>query len=292
MANNRRSFLKLTAALGGGLLLNQVSAYDAAANFGKKKIQFGLQLYTLRDDMAKDARGTLKKVADFGYKQIESFDGPKGMFFGMSNKEFKRYMDELGMTIISSHCNIYQDFERKADEASAIGMKYLICPNYGAQKSIDGFKKAAEVFNDRGDICKKAGLRFAYHNHEYSFKMLDGQMPQDVMMQNTNKDTVDYEMDIYWVVTAGEDPMEWIRKYPDRFKLFHMKDRKKDAAPETRAAFTTLGTGKIDLLSVAKLAMKNGKPYFFVEQDQADIPAIDAAQQNAEYLKNTIMPKL
>ena len=99
-------------------------------------------------------------------------------------------------------------------------------------------------------------------------------------------------MDIYWVVTAGQDPKEWINKYPDRFKLFHIKDRKKDAAPETRAAFTTLGTGKIDLLSVAKLAMKKGKPYFFVEQDQADIPAIDAAQQNADYLRKTIMPKL
>ena len=113
----------------------------------------------------------------------------KGNVLGMGNKGFKSYMDELGMTIVSSHCDINKDFERKADEAAAIGMKYLICPHYGAQKTLDGFKKAAEIFNERGDICKKAGIRFAYHNHEYSFKPLDGQIPQDVMMQNTNKDT-------------------------------------------------------------------------------------------------------
>jgi hypothetical protein len=103
------------------------------------------------------------------------------------------------MKMISSHCNINNKFEEKAADAASIGMKYLICPYLGPQKTIDDFKKAADNFNAKGEICKKNGLRFAYHNHGYSFQALDGQMPQDVMMQNTDPSLVDFEMDMYWV---------------------------------------------------------------------------------------------
>ena len=292
MSYNRRSFLKVSAALGSGYLLMQATGCHASSKMSGKDKPFGLQLYTLRDDMAKDPKGTLKKVAEFGYKQIESFEGANGMFFGMGNKGFKQYMDDLGMTIVTSHCNINKDFEKKAAEASEIGMKYLICPSNGDQKTVEGYKKAAALFNEKGAICKKAGLRFAYHNHEYEFKKVDNQFPLELMIQNTDKDLVDYEMDIYWVVTAGEDPIEWMKKYPSRFKLYHVKDRKKDIPNTTRAAFTTLGDGKIDFFAIAKLAEKNGNPYYFVEQDQSDIPALDAVQKNARYLKEVLLPKI
>lgn len=292
MSYNRRSFLKVSAALGSGYLLMQATGCHASSKMLGKDKPFGLQLYTLRDDMAKDPKGTLKKVADFGYKQIESFEGANGMFFGMGNKGFKQYMDDLGMTIVTSHCNINKDFEKKAAEASEIGMKYLICPSNGDQKTVEGYKKAAALFNEKGAICKKAGLRFAYHNHEYEFKKVDNQFPLELMIQNTDKDLVDYEMDIYWVVTAGEDPIEWMKKYPSRFKLYHVKDRKKDIPNTTRAAFTTLGDGKIDFFDIAKLAEKHGRPYYFVEQDQSDTTALDAVQKNARYLKEVLLPKI
>ncbi|HUM67194.1 MAG TPA: twin-arginine translocation signal domain-containing protein [Chitinophagaceae bacterium] len=166
----RRQFLKMSGNLAALLALGPVacklSSNDqneskedtTAANAGTVATgtalaAFGLQLYTLRDDLPKDPKGVLKQVASFGYKQIESFEGKDGMFWGMSNTDFKKYMDDLGMVIVSSHCDINKDFEKKAADAAAIGMKYLICPWLGPQKKIDDFKKAADEFNKRGEIC-------------------------------------------------------------------------------------------------------------------------------------------
>jgi sugar phosphate isomerase/epimerase len=284
MNYNRRDFLKSTSLAGAGLLLSSVSNQLFAEPF--KSSGIGLQLYSLKDDLPKDPKGVLKKVASFGYNQIESFEGNQGMFWGMSAKEFKSLMDDLHMTIISSHCDINKDFERKAEEAASIGMKYLICPYLGPQKSIDDFKKAAEHFNDRGAICKKHGLRFAYHNHDYSFVPVDGVLPQDVLMQNTDKDLVDFEMDIYWVVTAGEDPIKWFEKYPGRFKLGHVKDRKKNVPLTEKDASVILGQGSIDFASILPKGRKQGLLYTFVEQENFDnTTPLEAAKANAAYLK-------
>ena len=246
---------------------------------------FGLQLYTLRDDLPKDPKGVLKQVASFGYKQVEGFEGGQGMFWGMSNTDFKKYMDDLGMVFVSSHCNINKDFEKKAADAAAIGMKYLICPYLGPQKTLDEYKKKADDFNKKGEICKKNGIRFAYHNHDYSFKELEGQMPQDVMMSITDPATVDYEMDIYWVVTAAQDPEAWLKKYANRFTLCHVKDRTKGA---TVAADTcTLGEGSIDYAKILKTARDNGMQYYIVEQEKyAGTTPLKAVEDDAKYMKN------
>ena len=178
---------------------------------------FGIQLYTLRDEMPKDPKGVLKKVADYGYHQIESYEGEQGMFWGMSNKEFKAYMDELGMKIVSSHVNINEDLERKAAEAAEIGMDYIICPYVGPQTSMDAWKGVTDKFNTAGEVCRKEGIQFAYHNHAYSFKAFSGMIPHDFLMDNTDPDLVKHEMDIYWVITGGADPIEYLKKYPNRF---------------------------------------------------------------------------
>ncbi|HEX8357383.1 MAG TPA: TIM barrel protein, partial [Segetibacter sp.] len=195
------------------------------------------------------------------------------------NTEFKSFINGLGMEMVSSHCGYKQDLERKADEAAAVGLKYLMCPYLGPQKDLDAFKKAADDFNKAGAICKQRGIRFAYHNHDYSFKKVEGQYPQDVMMQLTDKDLVDYEMDIYWVVAAGQDPVEWFKKYPQRFRLGHVKDKKGN---ET----TTLGTGTINYPAVLKEAEKEGMKYFIVEQEQyTGTTPIAAAKDDADYMK-------
>lgn len=249
---------------------------------------FGLQLYTLRDDMPKDPRGVLKQVASFGYKQIESYEHDKlGIFWGMSHTEFKSYMDELGMTIVSAHCDIKKNFEQKAEQAAAIGMKYLICPYIGPQKSIDEYKKYAEQFNKAGEICKKNGIRFAYHNHDYSFKKMDGQYPQEVMMDNTDSSMVDYEMDIYWVVAANEDPEAWMKKYKNRFRLCHVKDRSKTPGANNGENSVVVGTGTIDFPKILKAAKSNGMDYYIVEQEAyKGTTPLEAVAANAVYMKS------
>lgn len=285
----RREFIQTTSIAASGFFL---TSYLPACNqvAGSKDVsdKFGLQLYTLRDILPSDPKGILKQVASFGYKEIESYDHDKlGIFWGMKNTEFKKLMDDLGMKIVSSHCDMNKDFERKAADAAEIGIPYLLCPHLGAQPKIDDFKKFAETFNQKGEICKKNGIKFGYHNHDYSFVQLEGQYPQDVLMQNTDKNLVDYEMDIYWVVTAGQDPVAWINKYPGRFKLSHVKDRKKGAAPSEKSVSVVLGTGSIDFKKILKEAGKNGMEYYLVEQEAYENSTpIDAVKADAEYMKN------
>jgi sugar phosphate isomerase/epimerase len=291
MHYKRRDFLKTASAIGSGLLLssfatNLVGCKTAMGGKAAGSKPFGLQLYTLRDDFPKDPKAVLKQVADFGYSQVEGYETNKGIFWGMTNTEMKSYLDSIGLTMISTHCNINQDFERKADEAAAIGMKYLIAPYLGPQKSLDAFKQAADKFNKCGAICKQRGLRFAYHNHDYSFVPIDGQMPQDVMMQNTDADSIDYEMDIYWVVTAGQDPMAWMKKYPNRFKLCHVKDRKATAGGAEKFASVNLGTGNINYREMVPQLEKLGMQYFIVEQEAYEgTTPLAAAKADAAYMK-------
>ncbi|HEX7845353.1 MAG TPA: sugar phosphate isomerase/epimerase, partial [Chitinophagaceae bacterium] len=251
---------------------------------------FGLQLYTLREDMPKDPKGILAQVASFGYKQIESYEGSLGMFWGMSNTDFKKYMDDLGMAIVASHCDIKKDFEKKTAEAAAIGMKYLICPWLGPQKSLDDFKRYAEEFNKKGEICKKNGIKFAYHNHDYSFKPLEGAIPQQVLMDNTDAGLVDFEMDIYWVVTANENPEAWMKKYKNRFRLCHVKDRSKTVVTDNGKNSVELGTGIIDFAKVLKTAKENGMEYYIVEQEAyPNGTPVQAVKADAEYMKKLMI---
>jgi sugar phosphate isomerase/epimerase len=289
MSYNRRKFIKQTAGITSGFALASLAGNSLIESFfeeNKKLKRFGLQLYTLRADMPQNPKGVLQQVASFGYKEIESYEGKDGMFWGMGNTGFKKYMDDLGMTIVSSHCDINTDFEKKANEAAAIGMKYLICPYIGPQKKLDDYKKYAEKFNACGEICRKAGLRFAYHNHDYSFKELEGELPQDTMMKATDTATVDYEMDIYWVVAAGHDPIEWFNKYPNRFTSCHVKDRAKNPGDDNGKNSTDLGTGSINFSKVLKAASKQGMQYFIVEQEfYPNGTPLQAVKVDAGYMK-------
>lgn len=294
MQYDRRKFIKLTGGITTGLALGSFtgSSLLACNNEDKKTKTFGLQLYSLRDDMPKDPKGVLKQVASFGYKQIESYQHDNlGIFWGMTNKEFKSYLDSLDMTIISTHLggidnfpNNRSDFEKTAAEAAEIGMKYILCPWLGPQKTIDDYKRKADHFNQIGDICKKAGLRYGYHNHDYSFLPLEGQVPQDVLMQNTDPALVDFEMDIYWVVTAKADPEAWLKKYPNRFRLCHVKDRIKNSTEHD--ATCTLGEGSIDFPRILATAKSTGMQYYVVEHERYDgTTPIKAVQADAEYMK-------
>lgn len=302
MSYSRRKFFQQAgAAAAGALILPQWACKNegasttgtetaadttaAAAAVTPSLTAYGLQLWSVRDDMDKDPQGVLKQLASFGYKQIESFEGGKGMYWGMSHKDFKTYLDGLGLTVVSSHCDIKKDFEKKAAEAAEIGIKYLICPYIGEQKKMDDWKRIADDFNRLGGICQKAGIRFAYHNHAYTFKALEGQMPQDYLMANTDPASVDFELDLYWVVSGGADPIAYLQKYPNRFRLCHVKDRMKTVPATEMDASCDLGTGSIDYPKILKVAQDNGMQYYIVEQEKwENSTPLQSAKVDAEYM--------
>jgi sugar phosphate isomerase/epimerase len=285
--SSRRDFLRNGAFAAAALSLPVKSLLAHAPAPYKPLGNFGIQLWTVKEDLAANAKDTLKKLSVDGFKQIESFEGKQGIFWGWKNTEFKKYMDDLGMNIISAHCNISDGFEKKAAEAAEIGMKYLICPYKGPQKSIDDFKRFADEFNKAGEICKKNGIRFAYHNHDYSFKAMNGEVPQEVMMKGTDKNLVDFEMDIYWVVAAGEDPKVWFDKHPGRFKLCHVKDLAKTAKGHESVQ---LGKGTIDFASILKAGNAKGLKYYIVEQEAfTGTNPLESAAADAKYMQQFSM---
>lgn len=281
---SRRKFLEVTS---GGILLASVPQMFASCSAVSKSLKdFGLQLYTLRDVLPGDPTGVIKQVAKMGYTQLESYEGEQGMFWGMTNLEFKKLMDDLGLRLVSSHTDIRKDFEKKTAEAAEIGMDYLIDPWEGPQQSVDDFKRIADIFNEKGAVCKQHGIRFGYHNHDYTFKPIDGVMPQDVLMENTDPDLVDFEMDVYWVVTAGQDPIKWLKKYPKRWKLCHIKDREKNVPLSQTDASVVVGEGSINWVNIMKESLAQGMEYFIVEQERyVDMTSLRAAEKDAEYLK-------
>lgn len=296
---SRRKFIKLGSALTVGAFIplqfctspNRTESdetTETSDRAGKGSLSdFGLQLYSVKEDMAKDAKDTIEKISMFGYTQIEGFDGGKGIFWGMKNTEFKTFTSDLGLDFIASHANTYENLEMMAEQGAEIGMKYIINPYVGAQKSMDDWKRIADDFNKHGEICKNNGLRFAYHNHGYTFDELDGQIPHDYLIENTDPDLVDFEMDTYWVYTAGKDPLAYLEKYPGRWKLGHIKDKSGDLPFDEANGSTVVGTGIMDFQTIMRKGKENGMEYFIVEQERFDnTTPLEAAQKNAEYMKN------
>jgi len=255
---------------------------------------FAIQLYSVRDSMKKDPKATLKELASYGYKYIEGYESDQGLFWGMSNTDFKKYLDDLGLKMIASHCGEtekLESFNKKCAQSSEIGIDYLICPGLGRRDlSLETFKNHANTFNKCGEIAKKNGLRFAYHNHEYSFKKREGIYLQDVLMNNTDPALVDFEMDIYWVVAAGEDPLKWFDKHPGRFTYCHVKDLlnldKKNKRGDLFES-CTLGDGSIDFQKIISHGAKKGLNTFIVEQEAyRGTNPMEAAKDNVNYMAN------
>ena len=283
MNYSRKQFLQLSSGSLGALALSPLATCLSNDDSGNLKT-FGLQLYTIRDIFENDPKEALKQISTFGYKQIEGYERAPGLFWGMKNTEFKKFVEGLGMNFISSHCEIDKDFEKKADEAAAIEMKYLIYNWPFSQQPMDEYKKKAALFNKCGEICKKSGIRFAYHNYESSFQLVDGVYPHDVLMKETDSSLVEHQMDIYWVVTAGQDPETWLQKYPNRFRLCHIKDRVKGTTK--REDTCDLGNGSIDFPKILKTAKRNGMQYYIAEQEHyPHSTPLKSAAADAEYLK-------
>ena len=286
----RRSFLKTLGILGVAVPGFNGLFFDTAP---KKIPGLGIQLYMVKDEMEKDAAGTLKQLGQMGYRQIESFGGSKGMFWGLGNKEFKKMAGDFGLTLVSSHYNDEPaGFENQVKMAAEIGMTYLICPWKGPQKSIDDFKRIAGEFNHNGELCEKYGMRFGYHAHDYPYIKVDGELPINVLLNHTDPRLVDFQMDFYYTVTEGQDPVAFIKKYPHRFKLCHMRDVLKERLPKGSDVESAcdLGQGVINYPELLTTALDDGMNYFFIEQSRFyhETP-LQSARVNLNYLKQIHM---
>lgn len=275
----RRDFLKASSVFAATSLI----PYRPTLANAEKSI--GLQLYTVRKEINKDLIGTLKKVAEIGYNTIELAGYRNGQFYGKSPKEFKSMANDLGLKILSSHNGIRpEQIEKIAEDNANLGVEFTVLPYLGntQRKTLDDYKKLAESFNTYGEVCKKAGIQFAYHNHAFEFDIMEDKIPYNVLLEGTDPDLVKFEMDLYWLKKAGYDPLDYFNNFSGRFALWHVKD----LDPDTEE-YTEVGSGNIDFKEIFNNASKSGMQYFFVELDNSVRPAIESIKISFDYLNKS-----
>jgi sugar phosphate isomerase/epimerase len=273
----RRKFLKQCGLATTGLVILPSCA------FAKEQARkFGVQLYSFRDAMAKDAMGTLKQIASLGFAEIESARSKKGHYYGLSPQNMKKACEDLGMSLKSGHVALDDNFQKTMEEAVASGQPYLICSSMPTRgQTVDNYKKVAEVFNKAGEDCKKLGLKFGYHNHEYEFESDNGEVLYDVLMDNTDPDLVHMELDLGWVIAGGKDPLDYFKKYPGRFPLWHLKDMNM-----TKKESTEFGKGGLDIKTVMQNQKLSGVKHIFIEQEEYASTPMESMKHNMEFLNN------
>lgn len=272
---SRRSFLEKSALLAGASLLS----IDTEAARIKK---FGCQLYSVRDVISKDPRGTMTQLAQMGYNFFESFQGKQGFLWGMTGKEAKTFFGDIGVRMVSTHLDINTDFEKSIENAVEAGLEYMLCPYIGMQPSLDAWKKKAELFNQKGELCRKAGINFGYHNHSYSFQLANGAKGQKILLDETDPNLVMFELDMCWSEAAGESSAEHLRAYNGRYKLCHIKQLE-TITPKPKQ--TDLDKGIINYPPLVKVAKETGMKYFLVEQEEYPSSPMESMASNAQYMK-------
>ncbi|MHA4846826.1 sugar phosphate isomerase/epimerase family protein [Flavitalea antarctica] len=279
MYNSRRRFLKnagLTIA-GSTLLSDYLFASTQAGEL------LGVQLYSVRDDMKKDPLGTLKQLAAMGYKNVEHANYVNRKFYGYSAAEFKKVLDDLGMKMPSGHTvlgaqhwdaakNDFADsWKWTVEDAALLGQQFVISPSLpdNMRKTYDDLAKAMEMFNKSGELCKKSGMKFGYHNHDFEFsEKLNDQTLFDIILTKTDPSLVAQQLDIGNMYNAGAKALDIMKKYPGRFESMHVKDEIKASTGNEKFESTVLGTGVIPVKEVIDLGRKSGGTiHFIIEQE-------------------------
>lgn len=262
----RRDFLSKSGA--AALSAAFASTINAGTLFKKQSpyAELGVQLYTVRELLQKDFKTPLRRIAELGYKDLE-FAG----YFEHNTKAIRAYMDNLGLVSNSSHIRLAalrNDFDRALEQAHIMGHKYLVLPwlSESDRASLDDYKRHSELLNTRGEAAKKAGVQMAYHNHDFEFLPLEGSIPYDLLLTETDKDLVHMELDLYWVVKAGKNPIDYVKKAPGRYSLCHIKDMAADGD------ITSVGKGSINFKAIFDHAKTAGLKHFYVEHDNTSTP--------------------
>jgi sugar phosphate isomerase/epimerase len=278
--HTRRNFLKTSGVLAVSTLL--IPEFLKADIKMSKKI--GLQLYTVRKEMLDDATGTLKLLAKIGYQEIESAKSQKGNYYGLSAKEIKTITSDLGISLISGHVQIDNDWQKSIDEAAEAGQSYLICSVLPTQgQTVANYQRSADIFMKSAEDCKKAGITFGYHNHASEFDKEGGQTLYDVLLDRTSPELVKMELDLGWVIAAGAVPQYYFDKYPGRFPLWHLKDMNVKEKHSTE-----FGKGDVNIGKLFDNAKKSGLKHFFIEQEEYTGTALESAKYDYDYVSKII----
>ena len=281
----RRTFLQNSVmAVAGSLTLPSMLAN------AKGNTSIGLQLYTLRDVIMKDVKGTLSAVASMGYTHVETYGYKDGVLFGMPAAEFSKYLKGLGVNVTSGHYGIDlatgSGWEKACADAKEMGQEYIVVPWMDKKfySSLDALKGTCNSINKAAEVAMKYNLRMGYHNHAFEFSEVEGKLVYDAMLENFDPKLVAMEMDLYWVVNAGKDPLKYFEKYPGRFELWHVKDM--DRAKRDNNA--DVGTGSIDFKALFAKAKLSGMKRFFMEQETYPSSPMDSTRKSIDYLKTIL----
>ncbi|AOW09959.1 sugar phosphate isomerase/epimerase family protein [Flavobacterium gilvum] len=287
----RRDFI-----INSGLALGVIAVAPSFA-FSSKPKNIGIQLYTLRESFSKDVKGVLELVAKSGYKEVEpyGYSREKG-FFGTSPKEFKKILMDNGLKAPSGHYEFSEfmksnstDFLKASIEcANQLGSEYVVVPHLDKEirSNLDDYKKIAKKLNEAAVLCKQLGLKLAYHNHDFEFTKYENQTGYDILLQETDKKLVDFEMDLYWMIRSGNDPLKFFKANPGRFKMWHIKDMDKSKEEWN----TEVGKGSINFKAIFAEARLSGMQHFFVEQETNYIPTpSDSIKTSWEYVSKELI---
>lgn len=302
MQKSRRDFLRNSAALlAAATLINK----DLFAATGKGKQLVGVQLYSVRNEMSKDPLGTLKQLASFGYKHVEHANYVNRKFYGYSAAEFKKILDDLGMKMPSGHTvmgkqhwdagkkEFTDSWKYTVEDAATVGQEIVISPWLDAslRKTYDDILQYMEVFNKSGELCKKSGMRFGYHNHDFEFsQQLNGQSVYDIILKNTDPNLVVQQLDIGNLYNGGAKAIDIVKKWPGRFESMHIKDEilsTATGAGHEKYESTILGKGIVNVKEVIDLGKKSGGTvHFIIEQEsyQGQSP-LDAVKEDLAIMK-------
>lgn len=277
----RRHFLTRTLQSTAGILCLAQADLTASGLARGRLTRIGMQLYTVRRELEKDFEGTLARVAALGYREVE-FAG----YFKRPPQEVRALLDRHRLTSPAAHVPLSAlrgSPQEMIDAARRIGHKYLLVAYLPAEerRSPDDYRRLADLFNEAGERLRKAGLQFAYHNHDFEFAPLGGQVPYDLLLERTDPRLVKMEMDLYWTVKGGASPLKYFERYPGRFHLLHVKDM--DSSPGRH--FTEVGRGVIDFKTIFARAGRAGVRHYFVEQDATPGSPFDSLQVSMDYLR-------
>ena len=280
-ALGRRSFLR--AALGGafGAACSERAGRTYARAAGRKLPNVGLQLYTVREQLAADFDGTLARVAALGVREVE-FAG----YHGRAAAQVKAALRRHGLLAPSAHVTTAElrgGLESVIEAAQLIGHRYLVCGYVPAEerRSLDDYRRLAELLNRAGGLTRRARIQLCYHNHDFEFEKIDGQIPYDLLLAQTDARLVRMQLDLYWISKAGRSPLDYFAKHPGRFPSVHVKDMDATA----RRSFTEVGRGVIDFKNIFAAAPRAGVRHYFVEQDETPASPFDSVKISLDYLK-------
>tara|TARA_B100000767_G_scaffold191185_1_gene178447 strand:+ start:2050 stop:2886 length:837 start_codon:yes stop_codon:yes gene_type:complete len=276
MLYSRRKFLSTTAFAGPALAISSQFAFSKI-----KKQALGLQLYTFRDQMQSNPIKTLEKIASLGIKKIESARSQKGHYYGLKPQEMQTTCNSFGMQLVSGHVRLDYAFDRTLDEAIEAKQAFLICSSLPTKgQTVDNYKRVAEEFNKAGEKCSAAGIRFGYHNHEYEFESDNGTVLFDVLMEETDPNLVNMELDLGWVIIAEKNPLDYFEKYPGRFPLWHLKDM--DIVNKTSTEF---GKGYLNIPEILAYQKISGVEHIFIEQEEYASTPFESIQHNMRFME-------